>query len=99
MTSNLPACSCEHDGPARSYRVTYVLDLRAGKAGKSIRTIRGGNESSLAEIVLGLEVSHLGFVGSVHNSYRDGEDSVALDWSVNSPIVPCGIHKPLPVRE
>lgn len=79
--------------------MTYVLDFRAGKAGKSVRAIRGGNESSLAEVVLGLEVSHLGFIGSVHNSYGNGEDSVALDWSVDSPIVPCGIHKPLPVRE
>lgn len=59
--------------------MTYVLDLRAGKAGKSVRTIRGGNESSLAEVVLGLEVSHLGFIGSVHNSYGNGEDSVALN--------------------
>jgi hypothetical protein len=32
----------------------------------------------LAEVILGLEILYLCLVGAVDDSYRDGEDSVAL---------------------
>jgi hypothetical protein len=57
---------------------TYVLDFRSGKASEGVCTVRGGDESSLSKVVLGLEISHLGVVGPVDNADRDREDGIAL---------------------
>lgn len=57
---------------------TYILDLRASKTGEGIRAVRGGHQSCLAEVVLGLEVAHLRLVWPVHDANGNGEHSVAL---------------------
>jgi hypothetical protein len=52
----------------------------ARKAGKGIGTVRGGNQAGLAQVVLLLKVSDLGFIGSVDNTDGDREDRVALAY-------------------
>ena len=63
---------------------TYALDLGAGEACEGIAAIRRGNQSSLSEVVLGLEVADLGLVWPVDDANRDGKDGVALRTSVLS---------------
>lgn len=86
MTSRLNVAldevgSSEGDVVGRS----VVLDLHAGllhlgtgETSEGVGTIRSSDESSLSEIILGLEVANLGLVRSIYYTHGDGEYCVAL---------------------
>ena len=79
LVSDLPACLMSDEVYLIAGGVTHVLDLRSSKASESISTIRGGDQSSLSEVVLGLQIPDLGLVWSIDNTNRDGEDGVTLE--------------------
>lgn len=58
--------------------LSYIFDLGAGEASKSVGTVRCCDKTSLAKVIFRLQIPHLGLVRSVYNADRDREDSVTL---------------------
>lgn len=58
--------------------MTYALDFGAREASEGVGTVRCCDETRLAEVVLGLQIPHLGLIGPVHNSNGNGEDGISL---------------------
>ena len=76
---------------------THILDFRTSKSSECIGAIRSSHESGLAEVILGLQVSHLGFVWTVDDADGDGEDSVSLEHiSKYTPVMNCFLNSPPP---
>lgn len=68
----------------RASWTTHALDFGTGKACKGIAAVRRGYQAGLSEVVLGLEVAHLGLVWPVDDADGDGKDGVPLTKSVSS---------------
>lgn len=59
---------------------TYILYLRASKSGKRIGSVRGRNQSGLAEIIFGFQIADFGLVRPIHNTDRNRKYCIALSY-------------------
>ena len=70
-------------GPRYSLAIlqgSFVDDHRVPFVFCTLLTVRRGDETGLAKVILGLEVFDLGGVGSIENSHGDRKHRISLDF-------------------